>query len=56
MYVGISHIALILRHVHGMLNIRWHKHLVVHRLALFLLELLLVLFLQVTKNSVASRS
>lgn len=44
--VEMTHIALILCYFHGMLNIRRHDHVVIHRLALFLFKLGLVLFLK----------
>lgn len=41
----VTHAALSLGHVDGMLNVRWNDHVVVHRLALLLLELLFIQFL-----------
>lgn len=41
----MTHAALILGYVHGVLNVRWNRHLVVNGLALFLLKLGLVHFL-----------
>lgn len=42
---SITHVALVLGHVHGMHDIRWKCHVVVLGLALVLLKLLLVQFL-----------
>lgn len=41
----MTHAALILGYVHGVLNVRWNRHLVVYGLALFLLKLGFVHFL-----------
>lgn len=40
-----THAALSLGYVHGVLNVRWNRHLVVYGLALFLLKLGFVHFL-----------
>lgn len=42
---SITHVALVLGHIHGMHDIRWKCHVVVLGLALVLLKLLLVQFL-----------
>lgn len=41
----VTHAALALGHIHGVLNIRWNNHLVVFGLPLLLLKLLMVQFL-----------
>ncbi len=46
----MTHAALILGHCHGMLNIRWNNHVVIHWLALFLLKLRFVQFLEREKG------
>lgn len=45
-YGRYAYVALALGHVHGVLNVGWNNHLVVYGLALFLLKLCFVQFLQ----------
>lgn len=42
----MTHVALSLGHIDGVLNIRWNSHLVINGLALLLLKLGFVQFLQ----------